>query len=107
MPLLTALVSSVVEHGRRVAAESPSGRLDPPLTVVLDDVAVLAPLPDLPGLLATGAAIGLPTLAVLRSPEQSRDHWRDAPWSRADTRLILGPAAPALLDEVPGAIRLD
>ena len=51
MPLLTALASDVVEHGRRMAARSSDGRLDPPLTLVLDDVAAVAPLPQLPELL--------------------------------------------------------
>ncbi|MEU9475780.1 type IV secretory system conjugative DNA transfer family protein [Streptomyces sp. NPDC048191] len=75
MPLLTALVSSVVERGRRMAERSSSGRLDPPLTLVLDDVAAVAPLPQLPDLLATGADQGLPTLALLRSREQARSRW--------------------------------
>ncbi|GAA2223733.1 type IV secretory system conjugative DNA transfer family protein [Streptomyces nogalater] len=75
MPLLTALVSSVVERGRRMAERSSSGRLDPPLTLVLDDIAAVAPLPELPGLLATGADQGLPTLALLRSREQARARW--------------------------------
>ncbi|MGP3953120.1 hypothetical protein [Streptomyces sp. 7N604] len=75
MPLLTALVSSVVEHGRRMAARSSAGRLDPPLTLVLDDVAAVAPLPQLPELLAGGAAQGLLTLAILRSEEQARARW--------------------------------
>ncbi|CAM5243747.1 type IV secretory system conjugative DNA transfer family protein [Streptomyces fumanus] len=78
MPLLTALVSSVVEHGRRMAARSSSGRLDPPLTLVLDDVAAVAPLPQLPELLASGAGQGLPTLALLRSREQARARWPHA-----------------------------
>lgn len=75
MPLLTALVSSVVERGRRMAERSSSGRLDPPMTLVLDDVAAVAPLPQLPELLATGTDIGLPTLALLRSREQGRARW--------------------------------
>ncbi|WP_210592479.1 type IV secretory system conjugative DNA transfer family protein [Streptomyces sp. GESEQ-35] len=75
MPLLTALVSSVVERGRHMAERSSSGRLDPPLTLVLDDVAAVAPLPQLPELLATGADRGLPTLALLRSREQARTRW--------------------------------
>ncbi|MFF4401826.1 type VI secretion protein [Streptomyces sp. NPDC001480] len=75
MPLLTALVSSVVERGRRMAERSSSGRLDPPLTLVLDDVAAVAPLPQLPDLLSTGADHGLPTLALLRSREQARSRW--------------------------------
>ncbi|MGW3664163.1 type IV secretory system conjugative DNA transfer family protein [Streptomyces sp. NPDC005141] len=75
MPLLTALASSVVERGRRMAERSSSGRLDPPLTLVLDDVAAVAPLPQLPDLLTTGRAHGLPTLALLRSREQLRSRW--------------------------------
>ncbi|MET7691111.1 type VI secretion protein [Streptomyces sp. NPDC005483] len=78
MPLLTALTSSVVERGRRMAERSSSGRLDPPLTLVLDDVAAVAPLPQLPELLAAGAERGLPTLALLRSREQARTRWPDA-----------------------------
>ncbi|MBO8203386.1 hypothetical protein JW613_34655 [Streptomyces smyrnaeus] len=35
LPLLNALTQSVVEHGRRMAARSSDGRLDPPLTSVL------------------------------------------------------------------------
>ncbi|TCR21424.1 hypothetical protein EV578_106567 [Streptomyces sp. BK205] len=78
MPLLTALASSVVERGRHMAERSSAGRLDPPLTLVLDDVAAVAPLPQLPELLAAGADRGLPTLALLRSREQARTRWPDA-----------------------------
>lgn len=75
MPLLTALASHVVEHGRRMAERSSSGRLDPPLTLVLDDIAAVAPLPQLPDLLVQGASQGLPTLALMRSQEQARARW--------------------------------
>lgn len=75
MPFLTALTASVVEHGRRMAERSSAGRLDPPLTLVLDDIAAVAPLPQLPELLAAGADRGLPTLALLRSREQARTRW--------------------------------
>ncbi|WP_437112490.1 type VI secretion protein [Streptomyces cinnamoneus] len=79
MPLLTALASSVVEHGRRMAERSSSGRLDPPLALVLDDVAAVAPLPALPELLEGGEAQGLPTLALMRSEEQARARWPRRP----------------------------
>ncbi|MFI9341173.1 type VI secretion protein [Streptomyces sp. NPDC052773] len=75
MPFLTALVSSVVEHGRRMAERSSPGRLDPPITLVLDDIAAVAPLPQLPELLASGPDKGMPTLALLRSREQARSRW--------------------------------
>ncbi|MEW2488972.1 type IV secretory system conjugative DNA transfer family protein [Streptomyces sp. NPDC048411] len=75
MPLLTALASHVVEHGRRMAARSKDGRLDPPMALVLDDVAAVAPLPQVPELLSTGQDQGLPTLVLLRSKEQARARW--------------------------------
>ncbi|MFE0580494.1 type VI secretion protein [Streptomyces sp. NPDC058874] len=75
MPLLTALASHVVEHGRRMAARSSHGRLDPPLSLVLDDVAAVAPIPRLPELL-TGDT--LPVLALCRSREQARSRWPGA-----------------------------
>ncbi|WP_406138411.1 type VI secretion protein [Streptomyces sp. NBC_01089] len=75
MPLLTALTSSVVEHGRRLAARSTDGRLDPPMTLVLDDVAAVAPFPYLPELLTNGQEQGLHPLALLRSREQARTRW--------------------------------
>ncbi|MFJ5553421.1 type VI secretion protein [Streptomyces sp. NPDC093225] len=75
MPLLTALASSVVEYGRRVAVRSSAGRLGPPLTLVLDDVAAVAPIPQLPELLADSGPAALPVLALLRSREQARSRW--------------------------------
>lgn len=75
MPLLTALAASVVEHGRRMAARSSHGRLDPPLTLVLEDVAAVAPIPQLPELLQEGS---LPLLALCRSREQARYRWPEA-----------------------------
>ncbi|GGS82598.1 type IV secretory system conjugative DNA transfer family protein [Streptomyces badius] len=77
MPLLTALAADVVEHGRRMAARSTDGRLDPPMTLVLDDVAAVAPFPQLPELLATGGTRGMPALVLLRSQEQGRARWRE------------------------------
>ncbi|WP_328763129.1 type VI secretion protein [Streptomyces sp. NBC_00272] len=75
MPLLTALTASVVEHGRRMAARSSHGRLDPPLTLVLEDVAAVAPIPQLPELLQQDS---LPLLALCRSREQARARWPEA-----------------------------
>ncbi len=75
MPLLTALAADVVEHGRRMAARSSHGRLDPPLALVLDDIAAVAPIPQLPDLLTDET---LPLLALCRSREQARSRWPEA-----------------------------
>jgi hypothetical protein len=77
MPLLTAFTSAVVGHGRLMAERSSAGRLDPPLTVLLDQPATVAPLPELPALLADGAAAGLHTVAFLRSEAQKQTWWGD------------------------------
>jgi hypothetical protein len=78
LPLLTALTSAVVEHGRLVAERSSAGRLDPPLTVLLDHPATLAPLPELPALLDEGDALGLEFVVYLRSEEQKHTWWPDS-----------------------------
>ncbi|MFD9301538.1 type VI secretion protein [Streptomyces sp. NPDC060048] len=75
MPLLTALASSVVEHGRRMAERSSHGRLDPPLALVFDDIAAVAPIPQLPQLLQDDT---LPLVALCRSREQARSRWPEA-----------------------------
>ncbi|MGY1456957.1 type VI secretion protein [Streptomyces sp. SS8] len=75
MPLLTALTASVVEHGRRMAAGSSAGRLDPPLSLILHNAAAVAPIPQLPDLLVNGEPTGMPTLALLRSQAQAHAWW--------------------------------
>lgn len=75
MPLLTALAADVVERGRRMAERSSAGRLDPPLTLVLDDIASVAPVPELPELLADAHELGMPTTLLVRSEEQLRARW--------------------------------
>ncbi|MER7762040.1 type VI secretion protein [Streptomyces sp. NPDC097619] len=75
VPLLTALAADVVERGRRMAVRSSAGRLDPPAVLVLEDVAAVAPVPQLPRLLADPV---LPVLALCRSREQARSRWPEA-----------------------------
>ncbi|UQX02182.1 type VI secretion protein [Streptomyces sp. RerS4] len=75
MPLLTALAADVVDRGRRTAARSSGSRLTPPLTLVLEDVAAVAPVPQLPDLLQDDT---LPLLSLCRSREQARTRWPQA-----------------------------
>ncbi|MGW4374258.1 type VI secretion protein [Streptomyces albidoflavus] len=79
VPLVTAFASYVVEHGRRVAARSPAGRLDPPALLVLEDLAAVAPLPRLSELLTAGPQEGIHPLVLLRSEEQARSRWPGEP----------------------------
>jgi type IV secretion system protein VirD4 len=63
MPLFAAVTRAAIEHAyERVAA---TGRpLDPPLLVVLDEAANIAPLSDLDGLAATAAGHGVQLVTI-------------------------------------------
>ena len=96
-PLITALVEDLLDAARRAGAASPGGRLDPPLLLLLDEAANIAPLPSLPSLLADGGGSGITTVAVLQSLAQARARWgqfaADALWDSATTKVVLGGLA--------------
>jgi len=96
--LVAALIEDVVDAARRLAARSTGARLDPPLTLVLDEAANY-PLPSLPSLMSEGGGTGITTLAVLQSLAQSRDKWgresAAAIWDSAIVKVILGGGSDA------------
>jgi type IV secretory pathway TraG/TraD family ATPase VirD4 len=98
-PLITALVEALVDTARTLGAATPGGRLDPPLTVLLDEAANIAPIPSLPNLLADGGGSGITTICVLQSLAQARARWQqagaDAMWDAATTKVIFGGLAHA------------
>lgn len=44
-PLVTALTGHIARRARQIAADQPGGRLDPPLTLALDEAALICPVP--------------------------------------------------------------
>jgi type IV secretory pathway TraG/TraD family ATPase VirD4 len=98
-PLITALVEDLVDAARRQAAATAGGRLDPPLTLLLDEAANIAPIPSLPNLLADGGGSGITTVCVLQSLAQARARWgpagADAMWDSSTTKVVLGGLAHA------------
>jgi type IV secretion system protein VirD4 len=54
------------------------GRVGPPTTLALDEVANIAPLPDLPALVSEGAGQGLLVMACLQDLSQARVRWGGA-----------------------------
>jgi type IV secretory pathway TraG/TraD family ATPase VirD4 len=98
-PLVSGLVEALIDTARTLGAQSPTGRLDPPLTVLLDEAANIAPIPSLPNLLADGGGSGITTICVLQSMAQARARWSqagaDAIWDASTTKLILGGLAHA------------
>lgn len=96
-PLVAALVEDIVEVARRQAAVSTGARLDPPLTLVLDEIANISPLPSLPTLMAEGGGTGITTVPILQSLAQARERWGDdaagAIWDASIVKLLLGGAS--------------
>jgi type IV secretion system protein VirD4 len=96
--LIGAYLEDLAETARRLAAASPGARLDPPLALVLDEVANY-PLPSLPALMSEGGGSGITTIAVLQSLAQARAKWGDheggAIWDSAIVKVILGGGSNA------------
>jgi type IV secretory pathway TraG/TraD family ATPase VirD4 len=92
-----AYLEDLVETARKLAAKSPGARLDPPLTLALDEIGNLAPLPSLPVLMAEGGGTGITTLPVLQSLAQAREKWGQnaagAIWDASIVKIILGGAS--------------
>jgi type IV secretion system protein VirD4 len=96
--LVGAFVEDVVEAARRIAAQSANARLDPPLSLILDEAANY-PLPSLPSLMSDGGGTGICTVVVLQSLAQGRAVWGEhaasAIWDAAIVKVILGGGSNA------------
>ncbi|MFE0729730.1 type IV secretory system conjugative DNA transfer family protein [Streptomyces antibioticus] len=75
-----------------VAAESMGGRLDPPLTAVLDEAANVCRISDLPDLYSHFGSRGINVVTLLQSYRQGARVWgevgMDALWSAATVKLL-------------------
>jgi hypothetical protein len=96
--MVGAFVEDVIEAARRIAAGSPAARLDPPLSLILDEAANY-PLPSLSSLMSEGGGTGISTLLVLQSLAQARAVWGEhqagAIWDSAIVKVILGGGSNA------------
>jgi type IV secretion system protein VirD4 len=74
-PLMVAVVGDVRDAAY---ACSRDGQTGPPTLLALDEVANIAPIPDLPGMVSEGAGQGLLVLACLQDLSQARVRWGSA-----------------------------
>jgi type IV secretion system protein VirD4 len=92
-PLVTALTGHIAREARRIAATQPGGRLDPPLTLALDEAALICPIP-LDNWTADMGGRGVPIHIGAQSRAQLRQRWGDtgaaAILNNAATLLIFG-----------------
>lgn len=103
-PLISAFVDEVTQTAKRIADRSPGGRLDPPLAMLLDEVANISPLPHLPQLLSFSGGSGMFVVAVIQSMAQARSRWgqegADMLWGAATLKVSLGGLTGKELDEL-------
>jgi len=92
-PLCAMLLQEIVDTAKTVAARLPGGRLDPPLRLVGDEIANVAPLPKLVELATDARGFGMQLVLALQSLPQARRRWG------AD-------GANTLLDNMPAEILL-
>jgi type IV secretory pathway TraG/TraD family ATPase VirD4 len=72
-------VQEILDSARRLAIagsrDSGRERLSPPFTAVLDEIASICPLPDLPDTLSDSAGRGVLIHYALQSPAQAQARW--------------------------------
>lgn len=74
-PVITALVASIERAARKQSTRTVVGRLDPPMTLVLDEVANVAPIPSLPSLMTDGGGRGILPWVIAQTRDQLRQRW--------------------------------
>lgn len=91
---LAAILDDIVEQARRKALASQGGRLDPPLGLILDELANMFVWPALPTVLSDGGGIGIFTQVVFQSMSQAATVWSESEaqtiWNSAIVKVLLG-----------------
>jgi type IV secretion system protein VirD4 len=75
-PMVVGLIEDIRQACYALSAErAGEHRSDAPVLLALDEVANIAPLPDLPSMISEGGGQGLVTLACLQDLSQARNRW--------------------------------
>jgi type IV secretory pathway TraG/TraD family ATPase VirD4 len=75
-PLFAAMASEIHYAAAQIGQASPSGRLDPPLLMGLDEVTQICPVP-LPSWLSDSGGKGIQVCAVVHGEAQLAERWGD------------------------------
>ena len=73
-PLFTAITGYIFEGAKLAAGQSFHGRVPKPLSLILDEVALICPVP-LPSMTADCGGRGIQLMAAVQSPSQLYERW--------------------------------
>ncbi|MCX4097703.1 type IV secretory system conjugative DNA transfer family protein [Nocardia sp. alder85J] len=90
-PFVAALAAEVHHVADRASQLHRSGRLDPPVRLVLDEVNNVAPIPELPSIMSDSGGRGISVYAFAHNQRQNQARWGD------HGGLMLAHSAPAML----------
>lgn len=91
-PLIAAMTAAMIEAAEEYAT-SCGGRLPIPLLALLDEVANVCRIKELPDLMSHAGGRGILIVPILQSPGQGRDAWGPGGWDKlwgATTVRIIG-----------------
>lgn len=91
-PVITALVTAIERAARLAAGHTATGRIDVPMTMVLDEVANVAPVRDLASLMSDGGGRGVLVWPFVQSRQQLAQRY-----GREDAKTILDSASAFLM----------
>ncbi len=112
-PLFAAIITELAHATRQAGAASRAGRLDPPLTAVLDEVANIAPVP-VAAWASWAAGSGLRLSLIAQSWAQLKQRWGDdgaaVIWQCCKTKVIYGATSEdelaAMTERACGTVRV-
>lgn len=91
----------LTDVAHELAQRSPGGRLDPPLTLVLDELANIHPWPGAARMSSAGSGEGIQLVAVFQSRSQGKEAYGDdveeTIWNNCLNVLLPGVKAPEVL----------
>ncbi|MCD2191354.1 type IV secretory system conjugative DNA transfer family protein [Actinomycetospora soli] len=92
-PLAAAFTTYVFETAKRIAADRPKGRLDPPLGLILDEAALTTPVP-LDRWVADAGGRGVHIVWSVQSPSQLAQRWgregANTIWNATNAKVVFG-----------------
>ncbi|WP_326581757.1 TraM recognition domain-containing protein (plasmid) [Actinacidiphila glaucinigra] len=93
-PIMAAFSRAILDTAKVIAARKPNGRLDPPFALFGDELANVAPLPQIPSLMSVSGSQNIFMAAVLQNLAQAEERWGQIGvrkmFAAATVKIILG-----------------